>query len=434
MAQATLTFQKNNARVINAWCSYDWANSVYSLTISSAIFPVYYNAATRSAFGGDQVLFFGLPVENTVLYSYALSVSFLVIAFCSPLLSGIADYGGMKKKMMKAFTLLGSGSCIALFFFTGQNIEFGIIACTLASVGWAGSIVFYNAYLPEIATADRFDRISARGFSMGYIGSVIQLVISLVIVMQPGWFGIADDGLAARLSFLFVGIWWIGFAQIAFYFLPGNIHHRAPQDFHYLKKGYQELRKVWMAIQQNPPIKRFIPSFFFYNMGVQTVMLLAATFGEKELGLAADKLIITILLIQLVAIAGAYLFAKVSELYGNKLSLLVMIAIWIGICLYAYLVKTDTGFYFLAVVVGMVMGGIQSLSRSTYSKLLPRGTTDTASYFSFYDVTDKISIVAGTFLYGLIEHLTGNMRFSALALACFFLIGLLLMLRFRMQP
>ena len=238
-------FKKNQPKVINAWCMYDWANSVYTLTISSAIFPVYYNEITREAFGSDTVRFFGLQIENTVLYSYALSFSFLVIVLISPFLSGIADYGGMKKKMMKAFTLIGAFSCIALFFFEGQNIEWGIIFCMLASLGWAGSLVFYNAFLPEIATEDRFDRISAKGFALGYIGSVIQLVISLVIVMQPDWFGLEKGTFPARLSFLTVGVWWIVFSQVSFYFLPGNVHHRKPEKTNYFKKGFLELKKVF---------------------------------------------------------------------------------------------------------------------------------------------------------------------------------------------
>lgn len=424
--------KRDNPKVVNAWCSYDWANSVYSLTISSAIFPVYYNSATRSAFGGDRIQFLGIGVENTVLYSYALSFSFLLIMCLSPLLSGIADYGGIKKRMMQFFTTLGALSCISLFFFNGQNVEYGIGFTVLASVGWAGSLVFYNAFLPEIASENRFDMISARGYAMGYIGSVIQLIFSLLVIMQPGFFGITDSDFAVRLSFLTVGVWWLLFAQIAFYYLPSNNFQRNPDRKHLFSKGFRELKKVWNAARTDVPIRRYLLSFLFYNMGVQTVMLLAATFGEKEVGLADDSLIMTVLLIQLVAIAGAYVFARVSAVRGNRFSLLVMIAIWLGICLFAYIVSTPNEFYLLALVVGLVMGGIQSLSRSTYTKLIPRSTIDNASYFSFYDVVEKLSIVLGTFSFGIIEQLTGSMRNSTLALAGFFIAGFLLMLRFRM--
>ncbi|MBX2841957.1 MAG: MFS transporter [Flammeovirgaceae bacterium] len=424
---------KDNPRIINAWCSYDWANSVYALTISSAIFPVYYNQVTRAAFDGNKVQFFGYSIENTVLYSYSLSFSFLVIVLLSPILSGIADYGGWKKRMMKFFVYLGGGACIALSFFHGKNIEFGIIASTLASIGWAGSLVFYNSYLPEITTPDRFDKISAKGFAMGYIGSVIQLIFSLIIVLNPEFFGIDEKSkLPAQLSFLTVGIWWIVFAQIAFYYLPGNIHHRKPTKGHLLKKGYKELYGVFNQVLKMEPIKRFLTALFFYNAGVQTVMLLAATFGEKEIKLDTGELIMTVLIIQLVAIAGAYLFARISELKSNKTSILVMLVIWIGVCIYAYLLKTPIEFYVLAFFVGMVMGGIQSMSRSTFSKLVPQKTVDTTSFFSFYDVTEKLSIVLGTFVYGAMEHYTESMRDGALALVAFFVVGLLFLLRFRM--
>ncbi len=424
---------KDNPKIINAWCSYDWANSVYALTISSAIFPVYYNQVTRAAFDGDKVQFFGFSIENTVLYTYSLSFAFSVIVLISPILSGIADYGGWKKRMMKFFVYLGGGACIALAFFNGKNIEFGIIASTLACIGWAGSLVFYNSYLPEITTPNRFDKISAKGFAMGYVGSVIQLIFSLIIVLNPEVFGIDPESkFPAQLSFLTVGVWWIAFAQIAFHYLPSNIHHRKPTRGHLFKKGYKELYGVFKQVLKMKPIKRFLTALFFYNAGVQTVMLLAATFGEKEIALDTGQLIMTVLIIQLVAIAGAYLFARISELKGNKMSILIMLVIWVGICIDAYLLKTSTEFYILAFFVGMVMGGIQSMSRSTYSKLVPQETVDTTSFFSFYDVTEKFSIVVGTFVYGAMEHYTESMRDGALALVAFFIVGLLFLLRFRM--
>lgn len=412
--------QKNQPALIRAWCSYDWANSVYALTISSAIFPVYYNASTRGAFGGDEVQFLGFPIENTVLYSYALSFSFLLIAVLSPLLSGIADYGAMKKRMMRFFTWLGSLSCMGLYFFHGHNIEWGIFACTLASVGYAGSLVFYNSYLPEIATADRFDQVSAWGFGLGYIGSVIQLVGCLVLVMQPSLVGLSSDAEASRLAFLLTGIWWLGFSQIALHWLPASAHPRPADRRHLLTRGFRELMGVIRSLRDLPAIRAYLPAFFCYSTGVQTVMLLAATFGEKELALDASSLILTVLTIQLVAILGAWFFARLSARKGNVFSLQTMVFIWIGICIAAYLTRTAGQFYGLAFAVGLVMGGIQSLSRSTYSKLLPANTPDTASYFSFYDVTEKVSVVLGTLCYGLVEQLTGSMRNSALLLVLFF--------------
>jgi UMF1 family MFS transporter len=420
--------QKDKAakRTINGWAMYDWANSVYSLVITSTIFPIYYNAVTTTEAYGDKVQLLGFELSNTVLYSYAISASFLIIAFLSPLLSGIADYGAKKLFFLKFFAYLGSIACALLFFFDGSSIAFGIICSMLASIGYAGSIVFYNAYLPEITTAENYDMVSAKGFALGYIGSVILLVINLLMISMPEFFGLADAGQASRISFLMVGIWWAGFAQITFRTLPKQVS-REKADDNLLKKGYQEIRKVWKSLKDLSGLKKFLATFFFYSMGVQTIMYLAASFGDKELQLSGDQLILTVLIIQLVAIGGAYLFAYISKLKGNKFSLLSMILIWVAICILAYRVYSSMEFYGLAFMVGMVMGGIQSLSRATYSKLIPQNTIDNTSYFSFFDVTEKIAIVIGTFSYGLIEQLTGSMRNSTIALASFFVIGFLIL-------
>ncbi|MCZ6521314.1 MAG: MFS transporter, partial [Bacteroidetes bacterium] len=314
--------------------------------------------------------------------------------------------------------------------FDGQNIEYGIICSVLASIGYSGSLVFYNSFLPEIATYDRYDRISARGFSYGYIGSVILLVFNLLMIEKPGWFGLEAGTLPAKISFLTVGLWWIGFSQITFKYLPAGVSkNRVLKE--YIFKGYREVRIVLKSLEELPSLKKFLLSFFFYNTGVQTVMYLAASFGDKELKLSAGKLIGTILIIQIVAILGSYLFARLSEARGNKFSINTMVIIWVLICVSAYFVGNENEFYALAFAVGLVMGGIQALSRATYAKLIPSNTIDHASYFSFYDVTYNVSIVLGTLSYGLIEHWTGSMRNSTLALGGFFLIGLVFLLKVR---
>ncbi len=419
--------EKNNPRTIRAWCVYDWANSVYSLVITSAIFPVYYQAVTTTATGGDQVSFMGFTIANSVLYSYALSVSFLLIAPLLPLLSGMADYSGNKKLYMKIFVFLGGAGCMGLYFFEGPNIEWGIGCSILASVGYAGSVVFYDAFLPEIVTEDRMDVTSARGYSMGYYGGVVLLVINLVMIMNWSTFGFPSEGIATRFAFLLVGLWWIGFSQYTFKYLPEQ--RRVQSGKRLIWHGYDELLKVWRSLAHYADLRHYLLAYFFFNMGVQTVMYLAATFGSKELKLEAGKLILTVLIIQFVGVIGAHLFARVSQRLGNKLALMIMIGIWIGICGLAYLLKTEYEFYGVATLVGLVMGGIQSLSRATYAKLIPETTIDHASYFSFFDVTFNLSIVAGTFSYGLIEQLTGSMRNSTLALASFFLMGMVLLMR-----
>ena len=415
-----------NNRIINAWCMYDWANSVYSLVITTAIFPIYYNAVTTSSSGSDIVSFFGIEIVNSVLYSYSLSFSFLILTFFQPILSGIADFSGNKKLFLRLFMYLGSFSCMALYFFDGDNVEFGIICSVVASIGFTGSLVFYNAFLPEIASARDFDRISARGYTFGYIGSVILLIICLIFIQMFDSFGFKDSKSATKFTFLLVGVWWIIFSQITLYFLPQNVK-KIKVNFEILSHGIRELSKVWNYIKNVRNLRLYLFSYFFYSMGVQTIMLIASYFGSKELNLDQDKLIFTILIIQIIAIFGAYFFAYISKIKGNKFSLVVMNIAWIFICLSAYFTTNENQFYFLAAAVGILMGGIQSLSRSTFSKLIPSEINDNASFFNFYAISYNISVVVGTFSYGYIEQITGSMRSSILALMTFFIIGLFIL-------
>lgn len=420
----------NDQRTVRAWCMYDWANSVYSLVITSAIFPVYYKAAT-TVDGNDIVSFLGFRIQNSNLYSYSLSFSFLIVAAIIPLLSGMADYAGKKKSFMKFFVWMGALSCMGLFFFTGvSTLWAGILFSIMASIGYSGSLVFYDAFLPEVVTEDRYDATSARGYSMGYYGSVLMMVCCLVMIMNYEVFRFSSAAEATRVCFLLVGAWWIGFSLIPFHVLPENPFGMKPSG-NLWTKGYHEVRKVWKSLSSHRDLRRFLSAYFFYNMGVQTVMYLSALFGTDVLKLKEEVLIGTILAIQLVGSVGAFLFARLSGARGNKTSLLVMIGIWIGICVAAFFISAAWHFYLVAVVVGLVMGGIQSLSRATYSKLMPQDTVDHASYFSFYDVTYNLSIVFGTLSYGLINQLTGSMRYSALGLALYFIIGMAFLVSIR---
>lgn len=417
--------EKGNSKLINAWAFYDWANSVYSLVIATAIFPIYYESITSENDG--IVSFFGTEFHNSTLLSYSLSFSFFIVALLSPLLSGIADYTGNKKRFMQFFCYLGSLSVMALFFFDGvENLWIGIVFTILASIGFWGSIVFYNSYLPEIAFPEQQDRVSAKGFMYGYSGSILLLAFNLVMIMKPDLFGITDPTLPARISFLMVGIWWIGFAQVTFYYLPSNtVDKNAGTNL--IFKGIYELRIVLQSLKELTSLKQFLIAFFLYSIGVQTIILLAGIYGKKELGIESNKLIITILLIQVVAIFGAFVFARISERIGNIKTLKLTIAIWGLICFAAFLLDAhnkylDLQFYTLGGVIGMVLGAIQSLSRSTYSKLLPE-TEDHATYFSFFDVTEKLAIVLGTFIFGFVGSITDSLKNSIFILAVFFLLG-----------
>jgi len=421
----TIPSTKEKRKIHNAWAMYDWANSAYNLVITSTIFPVYYAAITtireNDSIVSDRVSFFGFTLKNSALFDYALAAAYLLIALLSPVLSSIADYRGNKKFFMKLFCYMGALACCGLYFFNSNTLELGIILFALAAVGYCGSLVFYNAYLPEIAMMEERDKLSAKGFAYGYIGSVLLQLVCFLFVMKPDWFGIKDPTFAPRLSFLLVGIWWMGWAQVTFARLPGGRPAREYNGGNLVANGFRELLKVWRQVKRMPVLKTYLAAFFFYSMGVQTVMLAAALFGSKELNLATEQLIATILVIQLVAVAGAYLMAKLSERMGNLRVLLGVIFVWIGICIAAYYTRTAMQFYILAAAVGLVMGGIQSLSRSTYAKLMP-ATEDTASFFSFYDVTEKVAIVIGMFSFGYIDHLL-SMRHSIFALIVFFAIG-----------
>jgi MFS transporter, UMF1 family len=422
------TFQRGDRKLMNGWSMYDWANSVYSLTIATAVFPIYYESVTTNDHN-NTVTLFGREYVNTALYSYVLSAAFLVAAMLSPLLSSIADYRRNKLVFMQASCYIGAVACALMFWFDGSaTATLGLFAFGLATVGFTSSLVFYNAYLPEIAPEHLQDRISARGFALGYVGSVLLLVLNLVMVQKPELFGITDAGIGARISFVTVGLWWAGFAQIPFRAL--RRFEQAKKSFNEKRNnvgnffgGYKELRKVFNELKHLPKLQFFLISFFFYSTATQTVLYLAQLFGSKELKLDTAKLIMTVLIIQLVAIAGAYLFAFLSKAFGNIRALMVAVVIWIGICVAAYFIRGEMDFYVIAFFVGMVMGGIQALSRSTYSKMLPE-TEDHASYFSFYDVCEKLSIVLGTAVYGLVEEITGSMRNSTIALTFFFSIGL----------
>ena len=438
MSKSTPVTTLNNPRTVRAWAFFDWANSSYALVISVAIFPAYYTQITS-----ERISIGSMSISNSGLYAFSISAAYLLIAALSPFLSGIADYGGKKKGFMRFFTTMGSMACVSMFFFKGDmglheatqpigQLFLGTGSFMIATIGFAGALVFYNAFLPEIVTEDQYDRVSARGFSYGYIGSVLLLITNLLVITYPQTFGLPAEGtLPIRLSFVMVGLWWFGFAQIPFRGLPADSPGQPIKKL--LTKGFKELKKTWQVVRTEGNMLGFLSAFFFYSAGVQTVLFLAATFAEKELHFGTSQLIIIILLLQLVAILGAVLFARVSEKRGNKFALMTMLCIWVLICILAYYVETSTQFYFIAAAVGTVMGGIQSLSRSTYSKLLPVGTEDTASFFSFYDILEKSAIVLGTFSFGIIEQITGGMRNSILALILFFVIGLVLLARVRIK-
>jgi len=429
--------QKGDKKLLNAWAFYDWANSVYTLTIASAVFPIFY----ESLFAKDQhyIDVFGMHLKNSALISFITAFAFLVVSFISPFLSGIADYVGNKKSFMKFFCYLGALSCIGLYWFDLDNIYIGLAFYFLGLLGYWGSLVFYNSYLPDIAFEEQQDKISAKGYSLGYIGSVILLIINLGMIMKPKLFGISGtDGEAAmkamRYSFIMVGLWWILFSQYTYYYLPkGSKETGQKLTRSVVFNGFKELKKVWALLKENIALKRYLGGFFVSSMAVQTVMLVATYFGAQEIQWSSKEegtigLIICILIIQLVAVVGAVLTSRASSKWGNIPTLIVINSIWAVFCALAFFITLPIHFYVMATVAGFVMGGIQALSRSTYSKLLPE-TEDTASFFSFYDVAEKIGIVIGMCVYGIIDQITGSPRLAIVILGIFFVTAIFLLRR-----
>lgn len=427
---------KGHPKLLNAWAFYDWANSVYSLVIASAVFPIFYNALFPK--DNPYIIVWGHNFKNSALISFVTAAAFLCVALFSPLLSGIADYMGNKKIFMRIFNYIGALSCIGLYFFDLNNIGLGLTFYFFGLIGFWGSLVFYNSYLPDIAFPEQQDKVSAKGYSLGYIGSVLLLVINLAMIMKPALFHISGTPgeasmKAMRYSFMMVGIWWIVFSKYTYFYLPKGNSNKEKVSFSVIFNGFRELKKVWKMLQSEIPLKRYLLSFFVFSMAVQTVMLIATYFGAQEIKWSSPEqsqigLITCILLIQLIAIAGAVLTSRASAKFGNIKVLIFLNAFWLVLCVFAYFITTPNDFYIMASLVGLVMGGIQSLGRSTYSKFLPE-TQDTTSFFSFYDVSEKVGIVIGMMVYGLIDQITGSPRFAIVFLGVFFLAGLLLLLR-----
>ncbi len=423
------TLQKGDKKLLNAWAFYDWANSAYSLVIASAIFPNFY-AMIFMERGNHVVYLFGYTIKDTAMISFVTALAFTIVAIISPFLSGISDYLGNKKTFLSFFCTLGGLACISLYWFSTENFFWSYTMYLLGLIGFWASLVFYNSYLPDIAFPEQQDKISAKGYSLGYIGSTILLLINLAMIMSAK--DEAGQMQAMKISFVMVGVWWIAFSQITYYYLPkGNKGHKLTREV--LFDGFKELKKVWNILKTSMVLKRYLYSYFVFIMAVQTVMLVATYFGAQEIAWKSSSqqttgLIISILVIQLVAILGAFLTSRASGKYGNIKTLIFLNGFWAILCVFAYFIETPNEFYIVAAFVGLVMGGIQSLARSTYSKLLP-DTTDTASFFSFYDVTEKVGIVIGMSIYGIIDQVTGSMRNAIIFLGIFFVIGIVLLLR-----
>ncbi len=423
----SVAIELNNKKTIRAWALFDWANSAYALVISTAIFPPFFEAMTN-----ENVTIFGTTLRNTALFSFAVSISYLFMVFVNPVLAGIADSGGRRKFFLKLFTTLGGIACISMFFFDHSGyVWWGTLGFILATIGFQAGTVFYNAYLPEIVSEDQFDKVSAKGFAYGYIGSVILLIAILALIQFPHIFGMEASSLQARLGFVMVGIWWIGFGYYAMKRLPADV--RKPKEKGAIVKGLDELKSVWKKISRSKHVLRFLCSFFFYISGLNTIVYLATIFAKKELNIGQSELIVTVLIIQLLGMVGAFFFAWISKIFNNKVAIGIMITIWMLLCCIGYFVESETMFYVLSATVGLVVGGTQAVSRSAYAKMVENNKEELNSFFSVFDVIRNLAVVAGTFVFGFVDQITSNMRYSILSVALFFALGLVFLLITKME-
>jgi len=421
---------RKNKNLINAWCSYDIANSAYNLIITATIFPIYYHESTTRSFPNGIINILGINISNTVIYDFCYAIAYFVIILISPMLAGIADTAGYKKLFMRLFTYAGAIACILLFYFDGYNLFYGLFFVSIAVIGYSGSLVFYNSFLPIISEPEEHDYVSAKGFSWGYAGSVVFLIAALFLIMNYHKIGFNSEIKAMQYVFVGVGIWWFGIAHIALFYL------KEPIKKNYLNKdsivkGYYEIIKVFKIIKLQKHLAKFLLSFFLYSTGVQTILLVATLFGKEELKISGQQLIIVIITLQVLGIIGSYFFSYVSSKKGNHFSIISMLLGWLFICIYGIFIRSITDFYIVASILGLLMGGIQSQSRSSYSKMIYSYNFDTASFFSFYDITEKMAIVVGMFLFGIVTHMSGNMRHSIAMLLIFFLLSLIIFLIYK---
>lgn len=422
----------SSKKIQRAWVVFDWANSAYSLVVVSAIFPQVFNV-----FAGDSPVFLGVNFHNPeTLYTLSICFSFVLVTLMSPILSGIADFSGKKKEFMRIFTVIGSLACMGLFFFSPERLWVGVLGAILGSVGYSGSMVFYNAFLPEIATVQEQDRLSARGYSYGYLGSSLLLIGLLFMVSKFEALGFESELAVFMIGFVLVGVWWLGWSQWTFSFLPTETTNTSSSTKKAIKGGVTALKNVWKSLKHQKELKQFLYAFFAVDLALQTLIIVAPLFAQNSVGMKGSELILVVLIMQFLGIIGAVLFSRISQLKGNIWSLMISTGIYLLICVLASVYSDKLVFYGLAGLMGLALGGVQSQARSCYSKLLP-GLGHTASYFSFFDVLEKVAIVTGTLLYAAIAYFfAGNEILSApkigmLVLAFFFLLALFLWLPLR---
>jgi MFS transporter, UMF1 family len=429
---AAKDLEKTNRLAVFSWCMYDWANSAFATTVLAAVLPVYFASLVPEDGVTMRWATHAFTVSGSALWGYAVSFSLLVSALSAPVLGALADFCRSKKKFLLAFTAWGSVfTCLLFFVESGQWLLcLGLFMC--ANIGFAGSMPFYDGFLPEIAGPEEIDWVSAKGYALGYAGGGILLALHVLLITCHETFGIAERSLSIRISLGSVGIWWAVFALPMFLWVPekGPVEEK-PAGFSYGTFGFIRLFKTLKSFGSYKDLAWFLVAFLVYNDGIQTVIVMAAIFGKTALGLDATTLIGTLLMIQFIALPGALGFAKLAEKIQAKRAIVVSLALWIGIVAYAYFIDTALEFWILGGFVGLILGGSQAISRSLYGQLIPKDRP--AEFYGFFTISAKFASVAGPFLFALVSDISDNPRHAILSIGFFFVVGLILLGRVNVE-
>lgn len=439
MTTASARPMVNDKKEIFGWAMYDWANSAFSTTVGTVFLAPYVAALARSAAeaaGTETVPFFGIPVAPDSFLPYCISFSVGMQVLFLPILGAIADYSHRRKQMMQLFATIGAICTILLFMVTGDLWWLGGVLFILANLAFGAAIVFYNAYLPDIASEDKRDSVSSYGWAMGYLGGGLLLVLNLILYMFSDKFGIPDE-LAVRINLASAGVWWLGFSFFTWARLrPRHAAHVLPKGETYVSVGFKQLGQTLREVKRFPETLKYLLAYFLYNDGIQTVIAVASTFAAAPLiqgGLEQDQttLTVVILMIQFVAFGGALLWGKLAGRIGAKQSIIVSLVIWLGVVVFAFgglkgsASSVTIQFFVLGAFIALVMGGSQAISRSLFAQMIPAGRE--AEFYSFYEISERGTSWTGPLIFGLANQLFGSLRWGILSLIFYFIAGLIVL-------
>lgn len=425
----------NDRKEIFGWAMYDWANSAFSTTVGTVFLGPYIASLAAAAAGADGMArFLGIPIAPDSFLPYCISFSVGLQVLFLPILGAIADYSHLRKRMMQLFALTGAISTIFMFAVTGNLWWLGGVLFIIANLAFGAAMVFYNAYLPDIASEEERDRVSSYGWAMGYLGGGILLALNLAFFIFSEDLGVPGD-LAVRINLASAGIWWMGFAFITWARLrPRHAARKLPEGETYVSVGFKQLGHTFREIKHFPETLKYLLAYFLYNDGIQTVIAVSSTFAAAPISrggieLDQDTLIAVILMIQFVAFGGALFWGRLAKWIGAKQSIIVALIIWAGVVIYAYgglYGDTRTSqFFILGVFIALVMGGSQAISRSLFAQMIPAGKE--AEFYSFYEVSERGTSWTGPLIFGLANQMFGSLRYGILALIFYFIAGLIVL-------